>query len=405
MDKTDSGFSTRSIHAGEAAYRRGGVQDVVAPIHLSSTFKLDEVPVDTPIAELDPGAGEYLYSRLGNPTRQTVEARLAVLTGAEHAFALASGSAAVSSTVLATVRPGESVVAFDDLYGGSVKILDHLAAERLDVEVRYVDARDPANVEAAVTEDTSLVLMESPTNPLLRLCDIEAIADVAHDRGATFAVDNTFATPYFQRPLELGADVVIHSTTKYLNGHSDGIGGAVATSDDDLAESLAFLQRVGAGNAMAPVDAYLLARGMKTLEPRMEYHERNALGLARHLEAHEHVRAVHYPGLPDHPQHDLAASQMDGFGGVVSFELAGDLEDATRFVESLETFTLAVSLGGVESLVELPAAMTHDALDPEARRAHGLADTLVRASVGIEDLEDLRRDLERGFEAAFGGND
>lgn len=405
MDDADvTGFATRSIHAGGDDDRRPPTGDVVTPIHLSSTFALDSVPRQTPIADLDPADGEYLYSRLGNPTRQTLEDRLASLTGGDHAFALSSGSAAILTTALATVRPGEAVVGFDDLYGGTVKLLDRVAEARLDVDVRYVDARDPAAVGAALGEDTALVLMESPTNPLLRLCDLAAIAEAADRAGAVFAVDNTFASPYFQRPLDLGADVVIHSTTKYLNGHSDGVGGAIATNREDVAEAVAFLQRIGAGNGMAPMDAYLVLRGLKTLQARMEYHERNALGLARYLEDHRHVEAVHYPGLTDHPQHALAARQMDGFGGVVSFELAGDLEQATQFVEALETFTLAVSLGGVESLVELPAVMTHDAMDPEARREHGIADTLVRASVGIEDLEDLRADLDRGFDAAFGDN-
>ncbi len=405
MDTTDpGGFATRAIHAGEDAYRAESRGDVVAPIHLSSTYKLDEVPTETEIGDLDPGKGEYLYARLGNRTRQTLEERLASLMGADHAFAVSSGSAAVSSTVLATVRPGESIVAFDDLYGGSQKILDQLVDERLGVEVRYVDARETAAVAAAVTDDTSLVLMESPTNPLLRLCDIEAIATVAHEADATFAVDNTFATPYLQRPLELGADIVIHSTTKYLNGHSDGVGGAIATDRDGLAEALAYHQRIAGGNGMAPMDAYLVLRGLKTLPARMERHEANATAIAEWLVEHDRVAAVQYPGLADHPQHDLADRQMAGFGGVVSFELEGSLEQATAFVEALETFTLAVSLGGVESLVELPAAMTHDAIDPETRREHGIADTLVRASVGIEDRDDLVADLERGFAAAFGDN-
>ncbi len=394
-------FATRSIHGGDYGSETG---DVTVPIHLSSTFEQEAVPVDVAFEELDPNAGEYLYTRLNNPTRNALERRLASVCGGETAFALSSGTAAVLTTVLATVRPGEEIVAFEDLYGGSLKLLEQLARDRLGMTVTFVDARTPHAVESAISADTALILMESPTNPLMRLCDLGAIADIADAHDVPLAVDNTFASPAFQHPLELGADLEIHSTTKYLNGHSDGLGGAIVTDDAALAEEIGFLQQVGMGNPLSPSDAYLVLRGMKTLNARMAHHERNALEVARFLEAHRHVAEVNYPGLERHPQHDLAARQMSGYSGVLSFELDGTAGDARAFLEALETFSLAVSLGGVESLIELPAAMTHQSIDPDVREARGITDTLVRASIGIEDAADLKADLERGFEAAFGGN-
>ncbi len=396
------GFATRAIHAGAPSTRPGGAQgDVVSPIHLSSTFRLDEVP-DVSLMDLDPSHGEYLYSRLGNPTRQVLEERIASLTGGTHGFAFGSGTGAVLTTVLASAQAGDAIVAFDDLYGGSLKLLDQLAEERLEMDVNLVDARDESKVAAAIDDDTALVLMETPTNPLLHLCDISAIADLTEQHGVPLAVDNTFSSPYFQQPLDLGADIVIHSTTKYLNGHSDGLGGAIATNDDDLAEQIGFLQRVGLGNPMAPFDAYMVLRGMKTLAARMDIHQRNAMGIAEYLHGHEGVRRVRYPGHESHPQYDLASEQMGGFGGVLSFELDGDASHARRFLEALEVFSLGVSLGGVESLIELPASMTHESIDEEVRIDRGITETLIRVSVGIEEFDDLIRDLERGFAAAFG---
>lgn len=396
-------LATRSIHTEKRVSELPG--DVVTPIHLSSTFELDEVPVDTAMMDLDPAAGEYLYTRLGNPTRQALEERLADIAGATHGFAMASGTTAVLTTILATVEAGQSIVAFDDLYGGSLKLLDGVCQSRLNMDVELVDARDVDTVAEAISADTALVLMETPTNPLMHLCDIRAIADLAEDADIPLAVDNTFASPFFQRPLELGADIEIHSTTKYLNGHSDGLGGAIITDDDAIADEIAFLQRIGLGNPLAPFDAYLVLRGMKTLSVRMRAHENNARAIAKYLEEHPRVRTVRYPGLDSHPQHDLAAKQMRGFGGMLSFDLDGDLADARRFLESLETFSLAVSLGGVESLIELPVEMTHDALDSGECAARGISESLIRVSVGIEDVDDLIADLDRGFQAAFGGND
>lgn len=373
--------------------------DVVPPIHLSSTYELPGVDPEMSLDDVDPDAGEYLYARLSNPTRHAVERQLATLERGEHGFAFASGSAAIVTAMLAVVEPGDHVVAFDDLYTGTKRMLDDLFAARLGAEVSYVDATDPRNVAEAMRAETALVWMESPTNPLMHLCDIGAIADIAAEHDAVFGVDNTFASPYFQRPLGLGADLVAHSTTKYLNGHSDGLGGAVVTDEDGLAESIGFLQRVALGNALAPFDSYLLGRGIKTLPLRMRQHEANARELAAYLEDHDQVRTVYYPGLESHPQHDLATDQMLGYGGVLSFELQGGLQDAIVFLEALETMTLAVSLGGVETLVEHPATMTHEPLGAERRAEVGISDALVRVSVGVEDIADLLADVERGFEA------
>lgn len=397
----EDAFATRSIHVGEGSASDG---DVVSPIHLSSTFRLSEVPQDKLLSEFDAEAGEYLYTRMGNPTRQALQERLAAMTGGSAAFAFASGTAAVASTVFACVRPGESIVACEDLYGGTVTMLTELCERRLGIDVTFVSPTDVDVFARAIDRDTSLVLIESPTNPLMQIADIEAIAAVADEQGVPLAVDNTFATPYLQRPLELGADIVIHSTTKYLNGHSDGLGGAVATNREDLASELAFLQRTALGNPMAPADAYLVLRGTKTLPARMDRHEAGAAAIAQYLTEHDAVRSVAYPGLADHPQHELATRQMDGFGGILSFELAGTAEEARTFLEALETFSLAVSLGGVESLIELPAAMTHGSIDPNEREARGISETLIRASVGIEAVDDLIADLDRGFMAAFGDN-
>jgi cystathionine beta-lyase/cystathionine gamma-synthase len=388
-------FDTEAVANGTEAT----TGDVVPPIHLSSTYRLPQIDPDSTLEDRDPDAGEWLYSRLTNPTRHALETQLATLEGGDHGFAFASGTAAIVTSMFAAIEPGDHVIAFDDLYTGTQRMLDELFAEQLDVAVEYVDATDPDTVASAIGPETALVWMESPTNPLLQLCDIEAIATIAADHDVVFGVDNTFASPYFQRPLELGADLVAHSTTKYLNGHSDGLGGAVVTDDDHLGETIGFLQQIALGNALAPFDSYLLARGLKTLPLRMRQHEANARELAAYLEAHDRVSAVHYPGLERHPQHDLATEQMRGYGGLLSFELDGSLDDVATFLESLETITLAVSLGGVETLVEHPASMTHEPLGPERRAAIGISDTLIRLSVGVEAAADLVADLERGFDA------
>ncbi|WP_202935035.1 trans-sulfuration enzyme family protein [Halorussus amylolyticus] len=396
-------FETLAVTHGEEPDLSNGVGDVTSPIHLASTFAVEGIDMNTALEDLDPDADEFLYTRLSNPTRHAVEKRVAALEGGEHAMAFASGTSAIVAAVMAAVEPGDHVVAFDDLYGGTNTMLKELFRDKLNVAVDFVDATDPETVRSAMRPETSLVWMETPTNPLLKLCDIEAMADIAHEGGALLGVDNTFMGPYFQRPLELGADVVVHSTTKYINGHSDSLGGVAVVSDDDYAQEIGFLQQVGMGNVMAPFDAYMVLRGLKTLPLRMRQHETNAAEVAAYLESHDAVAAVHYPGLESHPQHELADEQMDGHGGVLSFEIDGDLEDVERFVAALEEFTLAVSLGGVESLIEHPASMTHSPLPAEERAELGITDALLRVSVGVEHPKDLLSDLERGFEAVEKG--
>ncbi len=397
-DRDDHRFATRAVSWGEDP-ASSEVGDVVSPIHLSSTYAVPGIDEEFKLDEADPDAGEFLYGRLSNPTRHAAEKRLAALEDGAHGLAFASGTAAISTLFFATLTPGDHVVAFDDLYAGTRRMLETLFRDRLTVDVSFVDATDAGNVADAMRRETALVYMETPTNPLLRCCDLAAIADVADAGDALLAVDNTFPSPFLQRPLELGADIVAHSTTKYLNGHSDPIGGALVLDDDDLAAECYHLQRVLLGNTMAPFDAYLTLRGMKTLPMRMRQHEANAREIARFLDEHPKVETVHYPGLESHPQHELASQQMAGYGGMLSFELDGDMDDAAAFLEALTTFTLAVSLGGVESLVELPAGMTHEPIPKAEREKLGITDTLVRMSVGVEAVEDLLADLERGFAA------
>ena len=400
MDVHDRRFETLSVTHGEHGSTMSDVaEDVVVPLHLTSTYAVEGLNPDADLESLDPDAGEYLYSRLSNPTRNALEHRLAAMEGGEHGMAFASGTAAIVSTIMATVQPGDHIVAFQDLYGGTKTMLSRLFEDRLNVAVTLVDARDPDAVADAVRPETTLLWMETPTNPLMHLCDVEAMADIAHDAGAKLGVDNTFVSPYFQQPLELGADVVVHSTTKYLNGHSDSVGGAVVTNDDDLVGEIQFLQQVGMGNMLSPFDAYLVLRGTKTLPLRMRQHQENAMVVAEYLEAHESVTAVYYPGLESHPQHDLARRQMSGYGGVLSFTLDADLEGVEQFLGALREFPLAVSLGGVESLIEHPATMTHSPLSQADRDRLGISDSLLRMSVGVEHVDDLLADLDRGFEA------
>ncbi|WP_435361170.1 trans-sulfuration enzyme family protein [Haloarchaeobius sp. DFWS5] len=392
-------FETLAVSRGEEPTPgEPQVGDVVSPIHLSSTFALPGLDTSMSLEDIDPSNGEFVYSRLSNPTRHALEERLAALEGGEHAFAFSSGTAAIASVVMSVVRPGDHVVAFDDLYAGTRRMLEDLFESRMGVDVSFVDATDTDAVADAVRPETSLVWMETPTNPRMKMCDVAAIADIANEAEAVFGVDNTFMSPYFQNPLDLGADVVAHSTTKYLNGHSDSVGGAVVLNDAALADQLSFVQQIGLGDMLSPFDSYLLLRGIKTLPLRMREHEANATVIAEYLEGHDLVESVYYPGLKSHPQHDLAREQMHGYGGVLSFELTGDIDDAKAFLETLEEFTLAVSLGGVESLIELPAGMTHEPLPKAEREAIGITDTLIRVSVGIEHVEDLVADLDRGFD-------
>ncbi|HVU01273.1 MAG TPA: cystathionine gamma-synthase [Polyangiaceae bacterium] len=380
-------LETLAIHAGQEPDPNHGA--VMTPIVLSSTF-----------AQPSPGKPvRYDYSRSGNPTREALEACLAALEGGKHGFAFASGCAA-ATTLLHTLAPGDHVVCGDDVYGGTFRLLDKVMRP-MGIDSSFVDLRRPEALEAAFTPKTKMVWFESPTNPLLRLADIRALSGVAKARSVPLVVDNTFASPVLQQPLSLGATVVLHSTTKYVNGHSDAVGGALVTSDEPLAQRLKFLQNA-MGAVPSPFDCYLVLRGVKTLPVRMERHVRSATELARRLEAARGVRAVHYPGLPSHPQHALASRQMSGPGGMISVEIEGDLDASRRFLQALRIFTLAESLGGVESLAEHPALMTHASIPAESRRALGIGDGLIRLSVGLEHVEDLWGDLEGALAAARG---
>lgn len=378
-------LDTLCIHAGQAPDPVSGA--VMTPIVLASTFAQD-----------GPGLHKgYDYSRAGNPTRTALEQCLAALEGARHAIAFGSGCAATTA-VLLSLRSGDHVLVSDDVYGGTFRIFERVLAQ-FGVEASFVDLSDPSRVALSLRPNTRLVWIETPSNPMLKVLDVAAIAEIARSRGIPVAVDNTFATPVLQRPLDLGATLVVHSTTKYLNGHSDVIGGAVMTSDDALAEKLHFLQKA-VGAVPSPFDCYLVLRGLKTLAVRMKRHVESAHAIARWLEAHPLVSRVHYPGLPSHAGHALAARQMKGPGGMISFDLDGSLAQAQAFLRALRVFACAESLGGVESLAEHPAIMTHASLPADARRALGIGDGLIRLSVGLEDAGDLRADLERAFDAA-----
>ena len=379
------GFATRAIHAGQEPDPATGA--VVVPIYQTSTFAQDA---------LGKHRG-YEYSRTGNPTRAALEQCIAALEGGVHGLAFASGMAA-EATVMQLLKPGDHTLAVDDLYGGSYRLFRRVL-EPMGLTFSFVDGSDLTAVEKAMTDRTRMVWIESPTNPLLKLVDINAVSKLAHSRQALLVADNTFMSPYFQRPLSLGADIVVHSATKYLGGHSDVIGGTLVVNRDDLFERLAFLQNA-VGGVPGPMDAWLVLRGLKTLAIRMREHDRNARLVAAFLSEHPKVARVFYPGSPKNPQRELAQRQMSGFGGMISFEVKGGLEPARRVVERTQLFTLAESLGGVESLIELPAAMTHASIPPETRRAHGVADGLVRISVGIEDVADLISDLDRALAQA-----
>jgi cystathionine gamma-lyase len=377
-------FGTLAIHAGQDPDPTTGA--VMVPIYQVSTYAQDGVG----------GHKGYEYSRTDNPTRTPLQACLAALEGAEHALVYASGLAATDNLVRTIVRPGDHVVCGDDVYGGTYRLFDKVV-RHWGVNFSYADF-SRADLVAAIPEGTKLVWLETPTNPLLKVSDIAAVCARAKAVGALVAVDNTFATPYFQRPLALGADFVIHSTTKYLNGHSDVVGGMVALNDHATYERLKFLQNA-AGGVPGPMDCWLTLRGLKTLHVRMDRHQQSGLTLARWLEGHPDVARVYSPLLESHPGHAVAKRQMSGFGGMISFELKGDLERAKRFVSSTKLFTLAESLGGVESLIEVPALMTHASIEPAKRREIGIEDGLIRLSVGLEDVEDLRADLEAAFRA------
>lgn len=378
-------FATRAIHAGQEPDPTTGA--IMPPIYATSTY-----------VQESPGVHKgYEYSRTQNPTRMAYERCVADLESGSHGFAFASGMAA-TGTILELVDSGSHILAMDDLYGGTRRLFSGVRERSAGIEFSYADLSDLDAAAAALRDDTAMVWIESPTNPLLKLVDLQAIAALAKKNGALVVVDNTFATPYLQRPLEMGADIVMHSATKFLNGHSDMVGGIVAVSDDGLAERLAYLQN-SIGAVAGPFDSFLALRGIKTLDVRMERHCTSAQKIAEWLERDERVESVLYPGLPSHPQHALARQQMPGFGGIVTFFIKGDLENARVFLEKCRVFALAESLGGVESLVDHPAIMTHASVPVEERAKLGISDTLIRLSVGIEAVDDLIADLDQALRA------
>ncbi len=381
------GFSTRAIHNGEEPdFREGASGDVAVPIHLSTTFAR--------LKAGSPTAG-YEYTRSLNPTRKALEEKLAALDSAKYGLAFSSGLAAASTLIISLLKAGDNVIGFDDLYGGTRRLLSNVFVN-FNISVSYVDATIPENIEKAIRSETRLIWIESPSNPLLKIADIRAIAGIAKKHGLILVVDNTFLSPYFQKPLELGADVVVYSTTKYIGGHSDSLGGSIVLNNKQLYEKIAYNQNA-VGAVLSPFDSYLTLRGAKTLSVRMEQHQKNALALAEFLLKSSKVKRVLYPGLKDHPHHDVAVAQTSGFGGVLSFELEGTLEDAENFLSRLKLFSTAESLGGVESLVEIPAIMTHASVPKEVREKNGISDTLIRVSAGIEDTEDLIADFRNAL--------
>lgn len=377
-------FATKTIHAGQPSEPETGA--LIAPIFQTSTYEQDA-----------PGHDKgFSYSRTNNPTRQRLETVLAELEGVNYAAAFASGLAAENAVLQAYLRPGDEVVTPRDVYGGTYRILNRVF-QPIGVVTRQIDTADPAALDAAISSRTKLVWIESPTNPRLLITDIETVSRLAHERGALVVVDNTFATPYFQQPFQLGADIVVHSVTKYLAGHSDTIQGAVLAKDAAVFEPIKFLQNA-TGAIPSPFDCWLTLRGLKTLELRMERHAENATAIADALHGNPLVRRVYYPGLTDHPGHDVARRQMTGFGGMVSFELDGTFEEVVAFASSRRYFTLGESLGGVKALLCHPASMTHASIPAEARAELGLSDTLIRLSPGCENSEDLVRDLVEGLD-------
>jgi cystathionine gamma-lyase len=379
-------FATQAVHAGQQPDPTTGA--IMTPVYFTSTY-VQEAP------EKHKG---YDYARTVHPTRNALQANLAALEGGAYGLCFASGMAA-TSTVIQTLDAGDHVVSCNDLYGGTYRVFTKVF-QRFGLTFSFVDASELSKVEGALTPKTKLIWIETPTNPMLRLVDIKRVCALAKSKGIKVAVDNTFASPALQQPLALGADLVVHSTTKYLGGHSDVVGGAVITSDKDLHEKLKFLQNA-VGAVPGPMDCFLLLRGTKTLPLRMERHCENAAVVAKHLLAHPEVSRVHYPGLPHHPGHEIAKAQMKGYGGMISFELKGDLERAKRMISRTKVFSLAESLGGVESLIGHPASMTHGSIPREERLKSGLVDGLIRLSVGIEDAQDLVEDLDAAITASL----
>jgi cystathionine gamma-lyase len=384
-NKEQFGFETRAIHAGQEPDPTTGA--IMTPLYLSSTY-----------VQESPGVHKgYEYSRTSNPTRRAYEDCLANLESGRYGFAFASGCAA-STTALHLLKAGDHVIACDDMYGGTFRLMDKVIRHN-GIEFSFVDLTKVENFKAAIRPNTKMVWIETPTNPTLKLIDIRRTAEAARAKGILTLVDNTFMSPYFQRPLELGADIVLHSTTKYINGHSDIVGGALVTSDDEIAQKLAFLSNSMGGIGSA-FDAYISMRSLKTLALRMRQHDTNGREIAAYLAKHPKIDRVVYPGLESHPQHVLAREQMSGFGGMITFYIKGGMSSARTFLESVRVFALAESLGGVESLIEHPAIMTHASVPPESRKALGIDDAMVRLSVGVENIEDLLRDLGQALERA-----
>ena len=376
-------FGTKAIHAGVEPDPTTGA--IMTPIYQTSTY-----------VQESPGKHKgYEYARTQNPTRDVLQTNLAALENGKHGICYASGLAATDA-ILKLFRPGDEIIASNDLYGGTYRIMVRVFQE-FGLKFNFVDLSDASALEAAITPNTKMVWIETPTNPLLRLVDIAAVANITKSRGIQLVVDNTFASPYLQNPLDLGADIVVHSATKYLGGHSDTVMGAIVLNDDETAQKLAFIQNA-CGAVPGPQDCFLVLRGIKTLHVRMQRHCENAQKIAEYLQQHPKVGAVHYPGLPTHNGHELAKRQMSGFGGMLSFELVGDrMDEAMRVMESFHVFSLAESLGGVESLCTHPASMTHASIPADERHKNGLKDTLIRLSVGIEDADDLIQDLAQAI--------
>ena len=377
------GFATRAIHSGQEPEPATGAVNV--PIYLSSTYVQEEIGKHK----------GYEYSRVSNPTRDRLETNLAALEGGVSSRVFASGMAAINA-VTSMLKAGDHVIAGHNLYGGTPRLFNQVLAN-FGLTFTYVDTSDLSAVEKSFQQNTRLVFVETPTNPLMELCDLRGISDLSHRHGAEIVVDNTFMSPYFQRPIELGCDMVIHSTTKFLNGHSDGLGGVVVCTKSEQAEKLAFLQKA-AGAILSPFECWLILRGVKTLAVRMVHHDSNGRKVAGFLAGHKKVQKVFYPGLTDHPQHELAKRQMTGFGAMISFE-TGSLANANKMLRKVRVCSLAESLGGVETLISHPATMTHAALGEEGRRKIGITDGLVRISVGIEDVDDIIDDLDQALAA------
>jgi len=375
-------FNTRAIHAGQSPDPSTGA--IMTPVYLTSTY-----------VQESPGVHKgWEYSRTHNPTRKAYEDCIASLENGQYGFAFASGCAA-TTTVMHLLNSGDHVIAMDDMYGGTFRLFDKVLKHH-GLSFSFVDLTDVKNIEKSIQPTTKMIWIETPTNPTLKLADIKKISEIAAQKNILVVVDNTFMSPYFQRPLDLGANIVVHSATKYIGGHSDVVGGVAVTSDQKIAERLAFLSN-SMGGVQGAFDSFLALRSLKTLPLRMKAHAENAQKIAEYLEKHPLVEKIIYPGLKSHPQHELAKQQMSGFGGMITFFIKGGMDAARKFLESVEIFALAESLGGVESLIEHPAIMTHASVPPEQRKALGIDDSLIRLSVGVEDLTDLLADLDQAF--------